>query len=128
MSLLSNHYPEVLVELNADPDRPEAPEPTEEEITAMGRAAGELLRQSRPARKRARPQRYVRVLAPATPVSPSTFNEIDIHTGRRVECFWYWVTPAASDFGRAFTFEPSAATPPEERNVYHVCLNGRQST
>jgi hypothetical protein len=54
------------------------------------------------------------VLAPATPVNPSTFIEIDIHTGRRIQSFWYWVSPAASDFGRAFTFEPSAATPPEE--------------
>jgi hypothetical protein len=67
-------------------------------------------------------------LAPATPVNPSTFIEVSIHTGRRVQSFWYWVTPAASDFGRAFTFEPSAATPPEERNTYHVCLNGKHSS
>jgi hypothetical protein len=82
MSILSNHFPEVLAELNADPNRPESPEPTPDEITAMGEAAGTLLRQSRPGRKaRPRPQRFVRVLAPATPVNLSTFIEIDIHAG-----------------------------------------------
>jgi hypothetical protein len=129
MSILANHFPEVLAELNADPDRPETPEATEEEITAPGEAAGEPLRDGRSARKpRPRPRRTVRVLAPATPVNPSTFIEVTVQAGLRVQTFWYWVSTVASDFGRAFTFEPSAATPPEERNVYHVCLNGKQST
>jgi hypothetical protein len=87
---------------DADPDRPEPPEPTEAQITAMGEAAGGLLRRTgRNPCPRPRPHRSFRVLCPATALNPSTSVEITIQTSpRRFQSIWSWITPMPADFGR----------------------------
>jgi hypothetical protein len=130
MSILSNHFPEVLAELNADPGRPESPQPSPEEITAMGEAAGQLLRQCRPAR--AKPQRSVRLLS-RTPgmyeLPAAALVQIDMvstgpRIGTRTDSFRYSVLPIRSDVGgRAFQ-----VTRQDTGETYHVLLHGREST
>ena len=130
MSILSNHYVEVLNELNADPDRPESPEPTPEEITAMGEAAGELLRQSHPARPK--PQRSVRLLSrthgmyelPAAAQVQIDMVSTGPRIGTRTDSFRYSVLPIRSEVGgRAFQ-----VTRQDTGETYAVLLNGNESS
>ena len=151
MSILSNHFPEVLDELNADPDRPADSEPTEAEINAMGDAAGQLLccdgspileilpEHPAPCRqvaaptnaRRPRPDRSVRLLSrthgmyelPDVATVEITLTTSGPRIGSRVDTFRYTVTVIPSDFGRGFQ-----VTREDTGETYAVNLNRRQSS
>jgi hypothetical protein len=116
MSILSNHFPEVLDELNADPDRPADPQPTEEEINAIGEAAGELLRR-KPRKPRAKPARTVRLTF--GPPADNPFSIITIPEGRKVDD--YIVRPMPSDWGTAFQVKKIFDA---DQKVYRVLVDG----
>jgi hypothetical protein len=143
MSILSNHFGEVLDELNADPDRPADTEPTEAEINAMGDAAGQLLTEASchqiaaptsagpPRKPRQQPQRSVRLLSrthgmyelPDVATVEITLTTSGPHIGNRTDTFRYTVASISSDFGKAFQ-----VTREDTGETYAVNLNGRLSS
>jgi hypothetical protein len=113
MSILSNHYPHVLDELNGipDPGRPELPPPTGAELNGMARLA-------RP-RKRSKPARTVRLmLAPHERSS----GVIRLTVGKASAD--YFVRKIGSDFGDGFEVEKIGGEEAYQVNLSdegHIC-------
>jgi hypothetical protein len=114
MSIVSNHFPEVVGGYPADPYTPEAGPPAD----TPGRDTIPI--RPRPIRKpRPRPARSIRLVQLPEGVKPGL---VEITVGK--ETVTYWLLPAPSDFGRAFTLDKFAADGGER---YAVNLNGRES-
>jgi hypothetical protein len=108
MGILSNHYPEVLDELNGiETDRPESPEPTEAEINAMAEQAKR--------HKRPRPARRVGLLLA---IHDGNSGIIRLEVGDASAD--YYVTRIGSDWGDGFLLEKIG-----HEAVYHVHLSAQ---
>jgi hypothetical protein len=114
MSIVSNHFPEVLDGL---PDLPSSwPQPSRE---AQSRHPETAVR-PRPRKPRSKPVRTFRDTLPTTTDNPM----LGVTITQDGEAADYLILPIPSDWGEAFLVEKVFP----ERKTYHVNINGKKST